>query len=361
MAAWGRLEALVALSLFMVAAMPGALALGPSIAITAPLDGANVEGVVQVQGTAHSEAGVTIVQVRIDEGTWSGADSISGTTDVTWSKAVDTSTSPNGAHTLSARARDDGGEIVETSIQIVVSNAVSTDLRVAAFTGDTGIAGKTTLHLTVANDGSPGASGVVARFTFFYDGQWRPIADATFDVAASGTAQVDQDWTAVTKVGRFDVRVALDPDGAVAETSEANNGAQSTAAFWTDAVQGEELTDPVYPTLPNPAGPVTHYVLMLGPLVTRNVVGGEFDVYGPHRATIRQGDSVVWLNVAPDLLAHTATRLNVDTPQFDTGPVATLQASAPIRLTESGTFLYYCKLHLGYPPTAILEVLPSAM
>lgn len=77
---------------------PGLKRLWPLCKITSPTEGATVSGVVNVQGTASANIGtIQKVEVKIDSGSWADA---TGTT--SWTYNWDTTSVPDGLHTISA-------------------------------------------------------------------------------------------------------------------------------------------------------------------------------------------------------------------------------------------------------------------
>jgi hypothetical protein len=91
--------------------------LAPTVSLTSPTDGSTVSGTVSVAATASDNVGVSYVEYRVD-GTFVGSD-FTAPYEYTWN----TSTWANGAHTLSARARDAAGnQSVISSVQLTVNN-----------------------------------------------------------------------------------------------------------------------------------------------------------------------------------------------------------------------------------------------
>ncbi len=91
----------------------------PHISISTPGEGTECNGTVTVAGTAGDENGndtLQTVEIKIDEGTWTTA---TGTT--TWEYAWNTTTVPDGNHTIHARVSD-GFLSNATSINVTVSN-----------------------------------------------------------------------------------------------------------------------------------------------------------------------------------------------------------------------------------------------
>ena len=90
----------------------------PSVAISSPASGSTVSGTTNVSGSASDNASLSSVAVQVDGGAWSAA---SGTT--SWSWSWNTSSLPNGSHTVTARATDSSGNTSTTSSTVNVSNS----------------------------------------------------------------------------------------------------------------------------------------------------------------------------------------------------------------------------------------------
>ncbi|MCI0370337.1 MAG: putative Ig domain-containing protein, partial [candidate division NC10 bacterium] len=90
----------------------------PSVAITAPTSGATVSATITVTATASDNIGVVGVQFRVD-GAALGAEDTTSPYSLSW----DTTTVGNGAHTLTAVARDAAGNTTTSSgVTVTVSN-----------------------------------------------------------------------------------------------------------------------------------------------------------------------------------------------------------------------------------------------
>ena len=90
----------------------------PVVTITSPANGATVSGIVSVSGTATDGLGISLVQISVDGGSFSGA---SGTN--SWSFSLDTASLPNTAHTLIAKATDTSGNTaLSTAVSVDVNN-----------------------------------------------------------------------------------------------------------------------------------------------------------------------------------------------------------------------------------------------
>ena len=92
----------------------------PTVTITAPATGATVSGTVTVSATASDNVGVTGVQFKIG-GTNVGAEDQVSPYAVAWN----TTTLPNGTHTLSAIAKDAAGNTKTAQITVTVSNSAT--------------------------------------------------------------------------------------------------------------------------------------------------------------------------------------------------------------------------------------------
>jgi hypothetical protein len=105
----------------------------PSVSITAPTTGATVTGTVTVTANATDNVGVAGVQFKLD-GANLGAEDTSSPYSVSWNSA----SAANGAHTLSAVARDAAGnQATSAAVTVTVSN--SGGGIAAQYPGDVGI------------------------------------------------------------------------------------------------------------------------------------------------------------------------------------------------------------------------------
>ena len=113
----------------------------PTVAITAPVANSTVSGTVVVTADAADNVGVLGVQFLVDGANLSAED-MTAPYSVSWN----TTTTSNGPHTLTARARDAAGNTNTSSIGVTVSNTQMSGLALAySFDQNTG---------TVANDSS---------------------------------------------------------------------------------------------------------------------------------------------------------------------------------------------------------------
>ncbi len=110
---WGRVNAAKAVAL---AGGGGGDTEPPSIMFLSPANGAMVSGIVAVQVTASDNVGVTSVSIAVD-----GA-ALCALTGAPYSCSWNTMTVANGAHTLTATARDAAGNTATASIAVTVGN-----------------------------------------------------------------------------------------------------------------------------------------------------------------------------------------------------------------------------------------------
>ena len=93
--------------------------IAPTVSLTAPADGATVSASINVTAGATDNVGVSGVQFKLD-----GANLGSEDTSSPYSVAWDTTAAANGAHTLSAVARDAAGNTkTATTVSVTVANA----------------------------------------------------------------------------------------------------------------------------------------------------------------------------------------------------------------------------------------------
>ena len=97
----------------------------PTISIIAPANGTTVSGTVTVSATASDNVGVTAVQFFLD-GANLGLQLVTGPYSVAW----DSTSTTNGAHTLTAQARDAAGNVGNAvAVSVTVTNSTSTALQ----------------------------------------------------------------------------------------------------------------------------------------------------------------------------------------------------------------------------------------
>ncbi|HMC23384.1 MAG TPA: Ig-like domain-containing protein [Thermoanaerobaculia bacterium] len=181
----------------------------PTTSITSPSDGATVSGITTVTATASDNVGVTRVEFYLD----GALQSTDTTSPYAWS--WDTTTSPNGAHSLTTTAWDAAGNSgTSTAVNVTVNNVADTTpptapanltanpakrkimLSWTASTDNVGVTGYQVFRATAA--GGPFSqiatttatsytdNGLVSRTTYFY---YVKATDAAANVSpASNTA-----------------------------------------------------------------------------------------------------------------------------------------------------------------------------
>ncbi len=131
----------------------------PMVTMTLPSSGATVSGSVSVSATASDDVGVAGVQFRLDGGNL-GSEVTSPPYNVTW----DTTGVSNGAHTLTAIARDAAGNTTTAgSITVMVDNADTTPptVSITSPANDASVSGTVTLTAVAADN--VGVTGVRFR------------------------------------------------------------------------------------------------------------------------------------------------------------------------------------------------------
>ncbi|MGH9867894.1 MAG: beta strand repeat-containing protein [Candidatus Polarisedimenticolia bacterium] len=124
--------------------------LSPNVLITAPLGGANLSGSITVTASASDNTGVVGVQFIVDGGN-------AGPEDMTapWSTTVDTTQIANGPHTLSAVARDAGGNrSIATTVNVTVSNVdrVAPTVTITTPASGVSVSGQVTLAASASDN-----------------------------------------------------------------------------------------------------------------------------------------------------------------------------------------------------------------
>ncbi len=164
----------------------------PTVGLTAPAAGATVSGTVTVSATASDNVGVVGVQFLLD-----GAPLLAEDTTTPYSISWTTTSTTNGAHTLSARARDAAGNLgLAVDVGVTVSNAIPTGL-VAAL-GMNEVSGTST-----ADASGNGHTGTLINGPVWGVGQYGggivfDGVDDTVSMAGPGTIDLGADFTVMT-------------------------------------------------------------------------------------------------------------------------------------------------------------------
>ena len=197
----------------------------PTVALTAPADGATVTGSTTVSATASDDTGVTSVQFKLDGVNLGSADTTSPYS-ISWS----TTTATNGLHSLTAVATDTNGQTTTSTARTVTVSNTTTNQPPSVFvtsptTGTRLVQGQATQVSANATD----ADGTVASVQFFANGvavgtdttspyavSWTPAATGSVDLTAVAT---DSGGASATSPA---VAVTVDPSasGTVAEGFE---------------------------------------------------------------------------------------------------------------------------------------------
>jgi hypothetical protein len=136
----------------------------PTVAITAPSNGATVSSTVQVTASASDNVGVAGVQFYLD-GSPLGVGQTIAPYQISW----DTTTTANGSHTLTAAARDAAGNIATSALVtlMVANNTLDTTPPTAAITAPSnGASLSGTVQVSASGSDNVGVAGV----KFFVDG-----------------------------------------------------------------------------------------------------------------------------------------------------------------------------------------------
>ncbi|NWF96175.1 MAG: S8 family serine peptidase [Candidatus Thorarchaeota archaeon] len=110
----------------------------PTCSIVAPSQGATVSGTVRIQVSASDDHGVTLVEVRIDGGSW--IDITANIDGAYYYYDWDTTAMADGGHTIEARAHDTVAQTASASVSVTVENAPAppamfiADIKVYSFT-----------------------------------------------------------------------------------------------------------------------------------------------------------------------------------------------------------------------------------
>jgi YD repeat-containing protein len=184
----------------------------PAVSLSAPGGGGPVSGTVTLSATASDNVGVTDVKFYVDNSTTPLATDTTSPYNTSWN----TTTVTNGAHTLSAVARDAAGNTTTSTVNITVANPDVTAPS-AAVTAPTGpVSGVVNLSANAADN--VGVTGV----QFFVNG---------------------------TAVGAED---STSPYSAAWNTTTVANGTYTVTARARDAAGNTTLSAPVTVTVANP-------------------------------------------------------------------------------------------------------------
>jgi len=168
---WGRVNAARAVNLATGGAPVDIVP--PSVSFSSPAAGANVSGTVSVQASASDNVGVSSVSVSVD-GVLLGATNVAP-----YSYSWNTTLVSNGAHNLTATARDSAGNASSTSRSVTVTNNNDTSPPTVSITSPQAgatVTGNVSVFVSVSDnvavtkvvlyvDGALVASSTVSPFT----------------------------------------------------------------------------------------------------------------------------------------------------------------------------------------------------
>jgi hypothetical protein len=199
----------------------------PAVTLTAPAEGATVSGTYTMTATASDNVGVSRVEFFVD--------GVLKCTDTTspYSCVWDTTTSPNGAHTASARAVDAAGNTASDSNNVTVSNTDTTPPAVTLTAPAEGATVSGTYTMTATASDNVG----VSRVEFFVDGVLK-CTDTTSPYSCV--------WDTTTS-----------PNGAHTASARAVDAAGNTASDPNNVTVGNGDTAPPSVQFTNPANGAT--------------------------------------------------------------------------------------------------------
>jgi beta-mannanase len=211
------------------AAAPSTTTVG--VGFTSPSSGASVGGTISVSGTASSGAGVSKVEVRVDEGSYRLA---SGTT--SWSISIDTTGYSDGAHDLKARVTDKNGAQAWADLPITIANATSSlTAPVVAFSTP---APGSTIGGTITVKGTAGAPTGVARVEVRVDnGSYRLASGTTsWSISLDTTAYGNGSHDLKARVTDLTGKQAWADD--VINVSNGGTTSTSSKIYWGANIEG---------------------------------------------------------------------------------------------------------------------------
>ena len=304
----------------------------PTVALTAPAAG-TVTGTITIAATAADNIGVAGVQFRVD-GVNLGTEDTVAPYSITWN----TTTASNGAHTLSAVARDAAGNVTtSTAVSVTVNNPVAdTTPPTVSLSAPTAGTVSGTVNVTAAAADNIGVAGVQFRL----DGVNLGTEDTTSPYSIT--------WNTATATKGAHTLTAVARDAA-------GNITTSTAISVTVNNAVADTTPPTVSLTAPAAGTVTGTITIAATAADNiGVAGVQFrldgvnlgaeDTVAPYSIawnTTTAGNgahtlSAVARDAAGNVTTSTAVSVTVNNPVVDTTP-PTVSLSTPAAGTVNGT------------------------
>ena len=258
----------------------------PTVSVTAPAAGSTVSGTVTVSATASDNVGVAGVQFLLD-GVALGAEDTTAPYSVSWN----TTTTANGSHTLTARARDAAGnQTTSPAVAVTVQNADTTapTVSVTAPAAGSTVSGTVTVSATASDN--VGVAGV----QFLLDGVALGAEDTTAPYSVS--------WNTTATANGSHTLTARARDAA---------GNQTTSSAVSVTVQNGDTTAPTVSVTAPAAGSTVSGTVTVSATASDNVgvAGVQFLLdgvaLGAEDATAPY--SVSWNTTATANGSHTLT------------------------------------------------------
>jgi len=297
----------------------------PTVALTTPVEGATLGGLVSVLAAASDDIGVTGVQFKVD-GALVGSEDIEAPYETLWNTAG----ASNGSHTVSAVARDSAGHETTTSVVIAVSNdRVPPTVAFLSPTNGDPVAGAMALVATASDNVG------VTSVQFLVDG----VVSGAPDTGSPYHWSWDTEGAAngphtVTAVAR---------DAAGHETSTSvvvdvvNDQAPPTLALVSPPEGHVSGTVPLVATASDDVGVVSVEFLADGTIVGPTVTAAPYEWLW-NSATVANGSHTIWA-LARDAAGHETLASISVTVANDSGPPTVMLTNPVGAPTVTGTML----------------------
>ena len=194
----------------------------PSVRLTSPMNGAVLSGVVTLTATASDDVSVVGLQFKLDN-TNLGAEFATPPYSLSW----DTRTTGNGAHTLSAVARDAAGHVTVSAITITATNDIAPPtVSIASPANNARVGGTFTITASASDnvgvvgvqfriDGANfGAEDLTAPYSISWDSTTVPIGVHTLTAVARDAAGNSRTSAVVTVTVTNVVKINFQPAAA---------------------------------------------------------------------------------------------------------------------------------------------------